>query len=59
MRACKRCNGHGAKDIDEVDLQQLFEMIDVDGSGCIELNEFVVPFSRWAPLEAFEEIQSA
>eukprot|EP00435_Cladocopium_sp_Y103_P037723 s2715_g10.t1 len=34
-------------DIDEVDLQQLFEMIDVDGSGAIESEEFIVPLSRW------------
>lgn len=34
-------------DIDEVDLQQLFEMIDVDGSGAIEAEEFIVPLSRW------------
>ena len=36
-------------DIDEVDLQQLFEMIDVDGSGSIEAAEFIAPLSRWAP----------
>lgn len=34
-------------DIDEVDLQQLFEMIDVDGSGAIEAQEFIAPLSRW------------
>ena len=34
-------------DIDEVDLQQLFEMIDVDGSGAVEAEEFIVPLSRW------------
>ncbi|CAE7419773.1 CACNA1C [Symbiodinium sp. CCMP2456] len=34
-------------DIDEVDLQQFFDMIDLDGSGSIEADEFVVPLSRW------------
>jgi len=34
-------------DIDEVDLQQLFEMIDADGSGAIEAAEFIAPLSRW------------
>ncbi|CAJ1352992.1 unnamed protein product, partial [Effrenium voratum] len=34
-------------DIDEVDLTLLFEMIDADGSGAIEAQEFVIPFSRW------------
>lgn len=34
-------------DIDEVDLQQLFEMIDVDASGAIEAQEFIAPLSRW------------
>ncbi|CAJ1421957.1 unnamed protein product [Effrenium voratum] len=34
-------------DIDEVDLQQLFEMIDADGSGAIEAHEFIAPLSRW------------
>ena len=32
---------------DQVDLQQLFEMIDVDGSGSIEAHEFIAPLSRW------------
>lgn len=31
----------------QVDLQQLFEMIDVDGSGAIEAEEFIAPLSRW------------
>ena len=35
-------------DIDESDLQMLFEMIDVDGSGSIEVAEFIGPLSRWA-----------
>ena len=35
-------------DIDESDLQMLFEMIDLDGSGAIEASEFVGPLSRWA-----------
>eukprot|EP00913_Durusdinium_trenchii_P020660 g19401.t1 len=34
-------------DIDEMDLVQLFEMIDTDGSGFIEPNEFIRPLSRW------------
>ncbi|CAE7292238.1 TPC1 [Symbiodinium natans] len=34
-------------DIDEVDLQQFFDMIDLDGSGSIEADEFVIPLSRW------------
>ncbi|CAK8985909.1 unnamed protein product [Durusdinium trenchii] len=34
-------------DIDEVDLQQLFDMIDADGSGAIEAQEFIAPLSRW------------
>ncbi|OLP91436.1 hypothetical protein AK812_SmicGene26873 [Symbiodinium microadriaticum] len=34
-------------DIDEVDLQQMFEMIDADGSGAIEAAEFIAPLSRW------------
>eukprot|EP00435_Cladocopium_sp_Y103_P048781 s292_g14.t1 len=34
-------------DIDEMDLVQLFEMIDVDASGAIEQNEFIRPLSRW------------
>lgn len=34
-------------DIDEVDLAQLFDMIDTDGSGFIESNEFIRPLSRW------------
>lgn len=35
-------------DIDENDLQQLFQMIDVDQSGTIEVSEFIGPLSRWA-----------
>eukprot|EP00434_Breviolum_minutum_P006849 symbB.v1.2.006042.t1/scaffold339.1/size225540/6 len=35
-------------DIDENDLQQLFQMIDTDGSGTIESAEFIGPLSRWA-----------
>lgn len=35
-------------DIDEHDLQQLFQMIDEDGSGTIEVAEFIGPLSRWA-----------
>eukprot|EP00435_Cladocopium_sp_Y103_P000658 s3421_g1.t1 len=34
-------------DIDEADLVQLFDMIDTDGSGFIEPNEFIRPLSRW------------
>eukprot|EP00439_Symbiodinium_sp_Y106_P080206 s44_g18.t5 len=34
-------------DIDEVDLEQLFYMIDADGSGTVEAEEFVTPLSRW------------
>jgi len=34
-------------DIDEMDLAQLFDMIDTDGSGFIESNEFIRPLSRW------------
>jgi len=34
-------------DIDEIDLQLLFEMIDADGSGTIEVGEFIAPLSRW------------
>ena len=34
-------------DIDEADLQQLFEMIDTTGEGQIRLSEFVAPLSRW------------
>lgn len=34
-------------DIDQADLEQLFEMIDADGSGSIEKNEFIRPLSRW------------
>lgn len=34
-------------DIDEMDLVQLFEMIDTDASGAIEQNEFIRPLSRW------------
>lgn len=30
----------------QVDLQQLFEMIDADGSGAIEAHEFIAPLSR-------------
>ncbi|CAK9024595.1 Calcium-dependent protein kinase 1 (PbCDPK1) [Durusdinium trenchii] len=35
-------------DIDEHDLEQLFQMIDVDQSGTIEVAEFIGPLSRWA-----------
>ncbi|CAL1125903.1 unnamed protein product [Cladocopium goreaui] len=35
-------------DIDENDLQQLFQMIDSDSSGTIEASEFIGPLSRWA-----------
>ena len=34
-------------DIDEMDLQQLFEMIDVQKEGSIEAQEFIAPLSRW------------
>eukprot|EP00913_Durusdinium_trenchii_P017629 g16569.t1 len=34
-------------DIDEGDLRELFQMIDVDGSGSIESHEFIKPLSRW------------
>ncbi|CAE7191248.1 CACNA1C [Symbiodinium necroappetens] len=34
-------------DIDEVDLQQLFEMIDVHREGAVEAQEFIAPLSRW------------
>ena len=37
------CKPQAAK----VDLQQLFEMIDADGSGAIEAAEFIAPLSRW------------
>ena len=35
-------------DIDEHDLQLLFEMIDTDQSGTIEAAEFIGPLSRWS-----------
>ena len=28
-------------------MHELFQMIDVDGSGTIELDEFIRPLSRW------------
>lgn len=31
----------------QMDLVQLFEMIDIDNSGFIESNEFIRPLSRW------------
>ena len=34
-------------DIDESDLQQLFEMIDSTGEGEIESQEFIAALSRW------------
>eukprot|EP00913_Durusdinium_trenchii_P020115 g18903.t1 len=34
-------------DIDEGDLRELFMMIDVDGNGTIEVEEFIRPLSRW------------
>ncbi|CAE7827096.1 Scn11a [Symbiodinium sp. CCMP2456] len=34
-------------DIDEMDLVELFQMIDTDGSGTIEAPEFIKPLSRW------------
>lgn len=34
-------------DIDEADLEQLFEMIDVDHSGEVSPDEFISPLSRW------------
>ena len=34
-------------DIDEMDLVELFQMIDTDGSGAIEAPEFIKPLSRW------------
>ncbi|CAE7898813.1 Sodium channel protein type 11 subunit alpha [Symbiodinium microadriaticum] len=34
-------------DIDEMDLVELFQMIDTDGSGTIEASEFIKPLSRW------------
>jgi len=34
-------------DIDQADLEQLFNMIDADLSGSIEKDEFVRPLSRW------------
>lgn len=34
-------------DIDQADLEQLFEMIDEDASGSIEKEEFIRPLSRW------------
>lgn len=34
-------------DIDEVDLEQLFHMIDADSSGTVEADEFIAPLSRW------------
>eukprot|EP00438_Fugacium_kawagutii_P005087 Skav221517 [mRNA] locus=scaffold1248:74447:75958:- [translate_table: standard] len=37
-----------AMDIDENDLQMLFEMVDFNGSGAVEVQEFIGPLSRWA-----------
>lgn len=34
-------------DIDEADLQQLFEMIDIHEQGYINATEFIAPLSRW------------
>lgn len=34
-------------DIDEADLQQLFEMIDIHSEGEIDASEFIAPLSRW------------
>lgn len=34
-------------DIDEVDLEQLFDMIDTEGSGHVSPKEFIGPLSRW------------
>lgn len=34
-------------DIDEVDLEQLFEMIDVEGTGQVHARDFIGPLSRW------------
>lgn len=34
-------------DIDQADLEQLFEMIDEDASGSIQKEEFIRPLSRW------------
>ena len=35
-------------DMCEADLEQLFEMFDVDGSGSIDAAEFVGPLRNWA-----------
>ena len=34
-------------DIDEVDLEQLFDMIDTEGMGHVSPKEFIGPLSRW------------
>lgn len=34
-------------DIDEVDLEQLFDMIDVEGTGHLSAKDFIGPLSRW------------
>ncbi|CAL1144969.1 unnamed protein product [Cladocopium goreaui] len=34
-------------DIDEADLQQLFEMCDTTGEGSIEASQFIAPMTRW------------
>eukprot|EP00434_Breviolum_minutum_P011263 symbB.v1.2.009937.t1/scaffold640.1/size177612/20 len=34
-------------DIDEADLQQLFEMIDTTGEGSIGASQFIAPMTRW------------
>lgn len=41
-------------DIDEHDLEQLFHMLDTDGGGSIDPNEFISALSRWihAPVSA-------
>ena len=45
-------------DIDEMDLVELFQMIDTDGSGTIEAPEFIKPLSRWVhePRQAHDVI---
>ena len=45
-------------DIDEMDLVELFQMIDTDGSGTIEASEFIKPLSRWVhePRQAHDVI---
>ena len=43
----RRCEFTCAAATQEVDLQQLFEMIDVHREGAVEAQEFIRPLSRW------------